>query len=125
MTCKKTSSTVSDMQICRVMRFKKVVLGGVVLVWLLMGGLAFAEQMNVVSETGSHDEDVLDSLQLAVKSEQIEDHAGPIPTNPFQPTIEVDPVPCVFSPLRIDTSRPLLRSKNTFSLFLIVSCYRI
>ena len=115
----------NDVQICGVIRFQKVVLGGLVLVWLLMGGLALAEQMNFVSETGSHDEDALDSLQLAVKSEQLEDHARPIPPNLHQPTIEVDPAPCVFSPLRIDTSRPLLRSKNTFRLFLIVSCYRI
>jgi len=125
LTCSKTSSTVNGMHICSVLRFQKVVLGGIVLAWLLMGGLAFAEQMHVVSETGPHDEDALESLQLAVKSEHSEDHAGLIPTNPFQPMIEVDPVPFVFSPLRIDTSRPLLPSKNTFSLFLMVSCYRI
>ena len=107
--------------------FEKIVLGGLVFVWLLMGGLSLAEQMNIVNETGTHDEDALDSLQLAVKSEPFEDHAGPIPTNPRQPIIEidVDPVLFVFSPLRIDSSRPLLRSKNTFSLFLTVSCYRI
>ena len=113
------------MHICSVVRFQKVVLGGLVLVWFLMGGLAFAEQMHVVSETGHNDEDALESLQLAVKSEQLEDRAGPIPTNLLQPMIEVDPVRFVFSPLRIDTSRPLLPFKNTFSLFLMVSCYRI
>ena len=113
------------MQICRVIQFQKIVLGGLVLVWLLMGGLALAEQMHVVSETGPHDEDALASLQLAVKSEQLEDHAGPILPNLLQPIIEVDPVPYVFSSFHVDTSRPLLRSKNTFSLFLMVSCYRI
>ena len=115
----------NGMLICGVIRFQKVVLGGIVFVWLLMGGLAFAEEMHVVSETGPYDEYALESLQLAVKSEQLEDHAGLILTNPLQPMIEVDPVPFVFSPLRIDTSQPLLRSKNTFSLFLMVSCYRI
>ena len=113
------------MVICGVIRFQKIVLGGLVLVWLLMKGLALAEQVNVVSETGPHDEDALASLQLAVKSEQLEDHAGPISTNPLQLTIELDPVPFVFSSFRVDPSRPLLRSKNTFSLFLMVSCYRI
>ncbi len=113
------------MGISGVKRFQKVVLGGLVLMWLLMGGLALAEQMNVVDETGPHDEDALASLQLAVKSEPFEDHAGPIHTNPSQPIIGLEAVPFVFSSLHIDTSRPLLRSKNTFSLFLRVSCYRI
>ena len=108
-----------------VIRFQKIVLGGLVLVWLLMGTLALAEQVNVLSETGPHDEDALANLQLAVKSEQLEDHAGPISTNPLRLTIELDPVPFVFSSLHIDPSRPLLRSKNTFSLLLMVSCYRI
>ena len=64
-----------------------------------MGELALAEQMHVVSETGSHDEDALASLQLAVKSEPFEDHAGPIPTNLLQPMIEEYPVSFVFSAL--------------------------
>ena len=113
------------MQICGVIRFQKVVLWGLVLVWFLMGGLALAEQMNVLSETGTHDEHALDSLQLAVKSEPFEDHAGTIPTNPLQSNIQVDNAPFLCSPLHLDTSRPLLRSKNTFSLYLILSCYRI
>ena len=95
------------------------------LVWFFMGGLALAEQIDLVRETSPHDEQALDALQLALKPGQIEaadDHVG---IAPLDPIAEVARVPFVLSRLRIDEGRSLLNSKNTISLFMILSCYRI
>lgn len=41
---------------------------GLLMVWGMLGGIAFAEQLTVLEETGSHDERALEGLTLAVKS---------------------------------------------------------
>ncbi len=56
------------MQMCR-SNFHRRIVGSLIVVWLLLGGLALAEQLNVVPETNSSDEQALTQLQLAVKSE--------------------------------------------------------
>lgn len=40
-------------------------------VWLLLGGVALAEQLNVVPETNVSDEQALTQLQFAVKSDTL------------------------------------------------------
>jgi hypothetical protein len=52
------------------------IMGSLIVVWLLLGGLALAEQLNVVSETNSSDEQALTQLQLAVKSETLDASIG-------------------------------------------------
>ncbi|MEO7860836.1 MAG: hypothetical protein ABIU05_10395 [Nitrospirales bacterium] len=113
------------MQLCTLKYLQKLPVWSVLLVWFFMGGLALAEQIDLVSETSPHDEQALDALQLALKPGQIEaadDHVG---IGPLDPIAEVARVPFVLSRLRVDEGRSLLNSKNTISLFMILSCYRI
>lgn len=60
------------MQMYRTVHFHRRIVGSLIVVWLLLGGLALAEQLNVVSETNSSDEQALTQLQLAVKSEMLD-----------------------------------------------------
>lgn len=97
----------------------------VLFAWLFIGGVALAEQVDLVSETSAHDEQALDALQLAIKPGHIEvadDHVG---IGPLDPIAEVARVPFLLSRLRVDEGRSLLNSQNTISLFMIFSCYRI
>lgn len=112
------------MRMYPVVHFQRWVLKSLVVIWLLMGGLAFAEQLDVVSETGSHDEQALEHLQLAVKSEARDDSTGPIPSDLLQLPVAVRLVTIV-TPLFGGPTCPLLRSKNIRSLVLITCCYRI
>ena len=85
--------------------------------WLLMGSIAFAEQVNVMTETGSQDEEALEHLKHAVKPEAVHDSTGAclalvqglIPDAPAVPT----PASALVSP------------PNTRSLVLLTACYRI
>lgn len=73
-------SIVTAMQMCRTVLFHRRIVGSLIVVWLLLGGLAFAEQLNVVSETNSSDEQALTQLQLAVKSDMLDASIGaPLP----------------------------------------------
>lgn len=54
---------------CRTFRFHRPIVGSLIVVWLLLGGLALAEQLNVVPETNASDEQALTQLQFAVKSD--------------------------------------------------------
>lgn len=113
------------MRLCTPKYLQKLPVWSVLLVWFFMGSLALAEQIDLVSETSPHDEQALDALQLALKPGQIEaadDHVG---IGPLDPIAEVPRVPFVLSRLRVDEGRSLLNSKNTISLFMILSCYRI
>ena len=98
----------------------------VLFAWLFIGGVALAEQVDLVSETSAHDEQALGALQLALKPGQIgaaDDHVG---IGPLDPIAEVARVPFfLLSRLRLDECRSLLNSKSTISLFMILSCYRI
>ena len=64
------------MQMDKIIRLHRQIVGCLVVVWFLLGGLAFAEQVNVVSETNSSDEQALTQLQLAVKSERLDASVG-------------------------------------------------
>lgn len=97
----------------------------VLLVWFFMGGVALAEQVDLVGETSAHDEQALDALRLAIKPGQIEPADCHLPIGPLEPIVEVARVPFVLSRLRVDEGRSFLNSKNTISLFMILSCYRI
>jgi hypothetical protein len=60
--------------------FHRWIVGSLIVVWLLLGGLALAEQLNVVPETNSSDEQALTQLQLAVKSDTMDASIGaPLP----------------------------------------------
>ena len=93
--------------------------------WLFMGGVALAEQVDLVSETSAHDEEALDALQLAIKPGQIEAAAGPVGFDLLEPIVEVARVSFLSSRLRVNECSPLLNSKSTIRLFMILSCYRI
>ena len=96
-----------------------------IFVWLFMGGVALAEQVDLVSETSAHDEEALDALQLAIKPGQIEAAHCHIPIGSLEPMTEVARVPFLLSRLRVNECSPLLNSKSTIRLFMILSCYRI
>lgn len=70
--------TVTTMQLYIVIPFQRWVVGSLVLIWLSMGSLALAEQLHVVTETGPHDEQALEDLQLAVRSEAHDDSTSPL-----------------------------------------------
>ena len=59
------------MQMCRTFHFHRRIVGSLIVVWLLLGGLALAEQLNVVPETNASDEQALTQLQFAVKSDTL------------------------------------------------------
>lgn len=94
------------------------------MVWLLLGCVALAEQLNIVPETNSSDEQALTQLQLAVKSETLAASIGdPLPNlfalpNMVRPST---PVASVFSDLIPSFSL----STHTRSLPRFTCCYRI
>lgn len=45
-------------------------------VWLVLGGIALVEQLNIATETNSSDEQALAQLQLAVKSDTLNASIG-------------------------------------------------
>ena len=94
-------------------------------VWLFMSSLALAEQGPLVSETSTHDEEALGALQPAIKPGQREAVTRPVGIGPLEPIAEVARVPFRSSRLGIDECRSLLNSRNTVSLSMILSCYRI
>ena len=108
----------------RLVHFQRQILGSLIVVWLLLGGSALAEQLNIVPETNSSDEQALTQLQLAVKSETLAASIGvPLP-NLFALSNIVRPstsVASVFSNL-ID-SFPI--SMHTRSLPRFTCCYRL
>ena len=64
------------MRLGRSIRFHQLIVGSLIVVWLLLSGVAFAEQLNVVPETNSSDEQALTQLQLAVKSDTLDASIG-------------------------------------------------
>jgi hypothetical protein len=64
------------MQMRGTLHFHRRIVGSLIVVWLLLGGLGLAEQLNVVPETNSSDEQALTQLQLAVKSETLDASIG-------------------------------------------------
>ena len=94
-------------------------------VWLFMSSLALAGQGKLVSETSTHDEEALGSLQLAIKSGQREAVTSPVGIGPLEPIAEVACISFQSFRLRVDECRSLLNSRNTISLCMILSCYRI
>ena len=94
-------------------------------VWLFMSSLALAEQGPLVSETSTHDEEALGARQPAITPGQREAVTRPVGIGPLEPIAEVARVPFRSSRLGIDECRSLLNSRNTVSLSMILSCYRI
>lgn len=97
----------------------------VLFVWLFMSSLALAERGKLVNETSTHGEEALGALQPAIKPGQREVVTGPVGIGPLEPIAEVARVPFQSSRLRVDDYRFLLNSRNTISLCIILSCYRI
>lgn len=112
------------MQLYRSANFQRRLTGSLIIIWFLLGGLALAEQLHVVSETGSHDEQALMDLQLAVKSETLgAPSADPLPdlldlsiTSHLRTTLPV----VVANAINVFTD-----SAQTKSLSQFTCCYRI
>lgn len=108
----------------RIVYFQRWVTGSLIVVWLLLGGLALAEHLHVVSETGSHDEQALTDLQLAVKSETLD--ASLDATLPDLFTLSISMfhrttlVSVVLNPIESSPD-----SSHTRSLSQFTCCYRI
>lgn len=98
---------------------------GLLLVWLLLGGLALAEQVDLLIETSTHDEQALYGLMLAIKPGQagvdFDGILGPAPN-----LVEADRSTLALFGLRHDRSHPRLFTRmSTVPLFIVLSCYRI
>lgn len=112
------------MRRCWTAHFNRWVMGSLMIIWLLLGSLALAEQLNIVSETGSHDEQALTDLQLAVKSETLDasleatlpDLLTPSITLHLHTTLAV----VVQNAINVFTDSPHTRSLSQFTC-----CYRI
>lgn len=90
-----------------------------------MGGLAFAEQLNILSETGVQDEQALATLEVAFKSEPLHDLTVTPPALLHVYHISVCPSANVPGALDGASTSPLLRAKNSYSLTLRICCFRI
>jgi hypothetical protein len=97
----------------------------VLFVSLFMSNLALAEQVTLVSETSTHDAETLGALLLAINPGQREAITSPVRIGPLEPIAEVARIPFQSSLLRVDDCRSLFNSRNTISLYMILSCYRI
>lgn len=90
-----------------------------------MASVAFAEQLNIIVETGLQDEEALAGLEFAFKSEPLYDLTV---TPPAQlQAYSISPslsgiVPEVFERA---TAGALWRAKNCHSLIVEICCYRI
>ena len=113
------------MHFCPLKHLQKLPVWSVLFVWLFMSNLALAEQDKLVSETSTHDDEALGTLQLAITPGQREVVTGPVGIGPLEPIAEVACVPFRSSRLRVNECRSLLNSRNTISLYMILSCYRI
>jgi hypothetical protein len=113
------------MHFCPLKHLERLPVWSLLFVWLFMSSLALAEQGPLVSETSTHDEEALGALQPAIKPGQREAVTRPVGIGPLEPIAEVARVPFRSSRLRIDECRSLLNSRNTVSLSMILSCYRI
>ncbi len=60
------------MKMCKIAYLHRFVVGYLLLVLLFLGGLALAEQLNIMPETSTSDEQALSSFQLAVKSKTLD-----------------------------------------------------
>lgn len=116
--------TVTRMQMCKFIYMQRWAFGSLVAIWLLLGGLALAEQLNVVSETGPHDEQTLEHLQLAVKSESCSDSTRPLSPDLLQLAFAVCPVTMVPSVVA-NPAYSVFSSTHIRSLVLLTRCYRI
>lgn len=99
-------------------------MGSLVAIWFTLGGLVLAEQLNILSETGSHDEQALTHLQLAVKSEPLDASIESPSTDLLALSSMVSPsapVALVFSNL----TGSLSNSTYSRSLSLFTCCYRL
>ncbi len=112
------------MRHCASIGVQRMVLGILLIIWVLMGGVALAEQLNWLDETSLLDEEALSSLQHALKSEPPGHHiqTAEILSEQFPACAEAAPA---VPPFPQAASPPLLRSKDTTCVFKIVSCFRI
>jgi hypothetical protein len=98
---------------------------GLLLVWLLLGGFALAEQVDLLIETSTHDEQALYGLMLAIKPGQAGVDCDRI-LAPAPNFVEDDRSTLALFSLSSDGSHPLLLTRtSTVPLFIVLSCYRI
>lgn len=95
------------------------------MVWLLLAGLALAEQVEVLVETSSHDEQALSALAFAIKpgaASRVDDAGNIAIALPL-----IEPVRSSFALFGVNSDKsdcPLL-SHPSLALFIALSCYRI
>src|SRR5215813_12785136 len=112
------------MQMCRNIYFHRRIVGCLLVVWLFFGGLALAEQLNVMPETNSSDEQALAYLQLAVKSETLD--ASVVAT--FVNLLALSVIVSISTAVASVSSNPIdtfARFAYTRSLPRFTCCYRI
>lgn len=113
------------MELRRFQQSPKLPAWGLLLVWLLLGGLALAEQVDFLIETSTHDEPALSGLMLAIKPGHTgidcDRIIGPAPN-----IVEPDRSTLALFSLSGYGSHPLLFTRtSTVPLFTVLSCYRI
>ena len=113
------------MHCCILKQLKSLSAWSLLFVWLFMGGVALAEQVDLVSETSTQDEQALDAWQLAIKRGQVEAAIDHIPINRVESIAEIADVRFPLSRLLVAESRFRVNSTSTISLFVLLSCYRI
>lgn len=116
--------TVTTMQRYRVIPFQRWVVGSLVLIWLSLGGLALAEQLHIVTETGSHDEQALEDLQLAVKSEAPGDATIPLSPDVIHRVVAIH-VGIIDTPVVAHSTSFFSDSPYSRILALFTCCFRI
>src|SRR5262245_55770413 len=113
------------MHFCILKQLKSLSVWSLLFVWLFMGGVALAEQVDLVSETSTQDEQALDAWQLAIKHGHVEAAIDPIPINRVESVDEIAGVRFLLSRLLAAESRSRFNSTSTISLLVLLSCYRI
>ena len=83
-----------------------------------MGSVAFAEQSNIIVETGMQDEEALAGLEFAFKSEPLYDLT-------VTPPAQLQAYFIVPEVLERATAGSPWRAKNCHSLTIEICCYRI
>lgn len=112
------------MQLRRIAHLQRWIVGSLVAIWLLLGGLALAEQLTVVPETNSSDEEALGQFQLAVKSDTLD--ASSAPPLPALPTLSIIVVfSTVMAPGFFKPVNPFDNLAHTRSLPCFTCCYRL
>ena len=109
---------------CTSLHLQRWFFGSLLVMWMLMGSIAFAEQVNVMTETGSQDEQALEHLKHAVKPEAVHDSMGAWPQHlhPLLALVQGMIPDATVVPTPVSS---LVSSSHSRSPVLLTACYRI